>query len=175
MTTKTILTICRFVALLGGIGYAIFCGGHLLTFVSSFINLEWSKHTYLADPAFFNIRQQSVVYFGVAMILTIAATGMKAFAWYVVYDLLTRLKIQMPFSVEVQKRISGIAFILLGVWLAGSFFWKTYIHYLFTDTGIRLPENSNSDEYLFMAGIVYIISQVFKRGIELQAENDLTV
>jgi hypothetical protein len=30
-------------------------------------------------------------------------------------------------------------------------------------------------EFLLLAGVVFTIAQVFKRGIELQAENDLTV
>jgi hypothetical protein len=64
---------------------------------------------------------------------------------------------------------------LLGVWIVSSIFWKTYIHYLSEATGIKLPTNNTGDEYLFMAGMIYIISQVFKRGIEIQEENNLTV
>jgi hypothetical protein len=30
-------------------------------------------------------------------------------------------------------------------------------------------------EYLFMAGIVFVIGQVFRRGLELQSENDYPV
>lgn len=30
-------------------------------------------------------------------------------------------------------------------------------------------------EFLFMAGIIFIIAQVFKRGLEIQTENELTI
>jgi hypothetical protein len=30
-------------------------------------------------------------------------------------------------------------------------------------------------EFLFLAGIVFVIAQIFKRGIEIQTENELTV
>ncbi len=76
---------------------------------------------------------------------------------------------------EVEKKLESIAFLLLGVWIVSSIFWKTYIYYLSQATGIQLQANNSGDEYLFMAGIIYIISQVFKRGIEIQEENQLTV
>ena len=109
------------------------------------------------------------------MCLTIAVSALKATIWYVVFDLLTKLKLQTPFSMEVEKKLESIAFLLLGVWIVSSIFWKIYAYYLPQDTGIQLPANNNGDEYFFMAGIVYIISQVFKRGIEIEEENQLTV
>jgi hypothetical protein len=76
---------------------------------------------------------------------------------------------------EVEKKLERIACLLLAVWIVSGIFWKIYIYYLSQATGIQLPANTSGDEYLFMAGIIYIISQVFKRGIEIQEENDLTV
>jgi hypothetical protein len=64
---------------------------------------------------------------------------------------------------------------LLGVWIVSSVFWKIYVYYLSQATGIQLAANNTGDEYLFIAGIVYVISQIFKRGIEIQEENQLTV
>jgi hypothetical protein len=88
---------------------------------------------------------------------------------------LSKLKLQTPFSMEVEKKLERIAYLLLAVWIVSGIFWKTYIYYLAQATGIQLPANKSGDEYLFMAGIIYIISQVFKRGIEIQEENQLTV
>jgi len=50
-----------------------------------------------------------------------------------------------------------------------------YMYYLSKATGIQLLTDSNGDEYFFMACMIYIISQVFKRGIEIQEEIQLTV
>jgi hypothetical protein len=105
----------------------------------------------------------------------IAVSALKAFIWYVVFELLSKLKLQTPFSIAVEKKLERIAYLLLAVWIVSSIFWKTYMHYLSQATGIQLPANNTGDEYLFMAGIIYIISQVFKRGIEIQEENELTV
>ncbi|MEP6682975.1 MAG: DUF2975 domain-containing protein [Parafilimonas sp.] len=132
--------------------------------------------TYLqADLNMFSIREHSIWYYAYAMSLTIAVLALKAIIWYVVFALLLKLKLQTPFSMEVEKRLERIAFLLFGVWLVSSIFWKIYIYYLSQETGIKLSINEIGDEYFFMAGMIYIVSQIFKRGIEIQEENQLTV
>jgi hypothetical protein len=139
------------------------------------MNPDWAKRTYEADQNIFNIREHSVWFYVYAMCLTIAVSALKAFIWYVVFALLWKLKLQTPFSMGVERRLERIAYLLLGVWVVSSIFWKIYIYYLLKATGIQLPTNNTGDEYFFMAGIIYIISQIFKRGIEIQEENQLTV
>jgi hypothetical protein len=173
--TETILGVSKFLALLGGIGYSILCGSQLLTLVSSFINPEWAKHTYEADLNLFRIRESGIGFYFYAMCLTIAVSALKALIWYVVFDLLTKLRLQTPFSMEVEKKLESIAYLLLCTWLVSDIFWKIYMYYLKEATGIQLQANKSGDEYLFMAAIIYIISQIFKRGIEIQEENQLTV
>ena len=173
--TETILMVSKFLALVGGIWYSILCGSQLMTLVASFINPDWAKRTYEVDLNIFSIREHSIWFYVYAMCLTIAVSALKAFIWYVVFELLSKLKLQTPFSMEVEKKLERIAYLLLGVWIVSSIFWKIYIYYLSKATGIQLPTNNSGDEYLFMAGIIYIISQVFKRGIEIQEENQLTV
>ncbi len=173
--TEKILTVLNILAFLGAIGYSIECGSQLLSFIASFINPDWAKHTYEVDLNIFSIREHSIWFYSYAMCLTIAVSALKAIIWYMVVDLLSKLKLQTPFSMEVEKKLERIAYLLLGVWVVGSILWKIYIYYLEKDIGIQLPTVNNGDEYLFMAGIIYIVSQVFKRGIEIQEENQLTV
>ena len=173
--TEKVLMVLKILALMGGIWYSILCGSQLLTLVASFINPDWAKRTYEADLNLFNIREHSIGFYVYGMCLTIAVSALKALIWYVVFQLLSKLKLQTPFSMEVEKKLERIAYLLLGVWIVGSIFWKIYTYYLSQDTGIQLPANNAGDEYFFMAGMLYIISQIFKRGIEIQEENQLTV
>jgi hypothetical protein len=173
--TETILQVSKFLALTGGIWYAIICGGQLTTLVSSFINPVWAKHTYQVDLDIYGIRDHSVAYFVFAMSLVIVVSAFKSLIWWVVFALLAKLRLQTPFSMEIEQKLERVAYLLLGVWIVSSIFWKIYIYYLVRDTGVQLPPHFNGDEYLFLAGIMYIISQVFKRGIEIQEENQLTV
>ena len=128
--TETILTFSKILALIGGIWYSILCGSQLLTLVASFINPEWAKRTYEVDLNLFSIREQSTGFYIFAMCLTIAVFALKAIIWYVVFDLLSKLKLQTPFSMEVEKKLERIAYLLLAVWIVSSVFWKTYIYYL---------------------------------------------
>ena len=173
--TETILTVAKYLALLGGVWYSILWGSQLTTLVASFVNPDWAKRTYEVDLNLFSIREHSTGFYVYAMCLTIAVSVLKAIIWFVVFNLLSKLKLQTPFSMEVEKKLERIAYLLLGVWIVSSIFWKTYIYYLSQATAIQLPTNNSGDEYLFMAAIIYNISQVFKRGIEIQEENDLTV
>jgi Protein of unknown function (DUF2975) len=173
--TETILMVSKILAFMGVIWYSILWGSQLTTLVASFISPDWAKRTYEVDLNLFSIREHSISFYVYAMCLTIAVSALKAIIWYVVFELLSKLKLQTPFSMEVEKKLERISYLLLGVWIVSNFFWKTYMYYLSRDTGIQLPTNKSGDEYLFMAGIIYIISQVFKRGIEIQEENDLTV
>ena len=173
--TEKILIVLRILAFMGAIKYSIDCGAQLTHFVASFINTDWAKRTYEVNLDIFNIREKSISYYCYAMCLTIAVSVLKATIWYIVFDLLMKLKIQTPFSMEVEKKLERIAYLLLGVWIVSSIFWKIYIYYLSKAMGIQLPANNNQDEYFFMAGIIYIVSQIFKRGIEIQEENQLTV
>jgi hypothetical protein len=173
--TETILSVSKYLALLGGVWYSILWGSQLLTLISSFINPEWAKRTYEVDLNLFSIREHSIGYYVCAMCLAIAVNALKAIIWFVVFELLSKLKLQTPFSMVVEKKLERIAYLLLAVWIISNIFWKTYINYLSKDTGIQLPVVNNGDEYLFMSCMIYIISQIFKRGIEIQEENDLTV
>ena len=160
---------------MGMVWYCILWGSRLLTLVASFINPEWAKRTYEADLTLFSIREHNIGYYVFAMCLTIAVFALKALIWYVVFALLSKLKLQTPFSMEVERKLERIAFLLLIVWVINTIFWKTCLYYVSIDTGIRLATNNSESEYLFMAAMIYIISQVFKRGIEIQEENQLTV
>ena len=173
--TEKILVVLKILAFMGFIKYSIDCGAQLTHFAASFINTEWAKHTYEVNLDIFNIREHSVWYYSYAMSLVIAVSALKAFIWYLVFDLLVKLKLTTPFSIEVEKKLERIAYLLLGIWVVGSFIGKPYMHYLTKDTGIQLTVINTGDEYFFMAGIIYIISQIFKRGIEIQEENQLTV
>jgi len=173
--TETILTVSKILAFMGVIGYSIIWGSQLTTLVASFINPEWAKRTYEVDLNLFSIREHSIPFYVYAMCLTIAVSVLKALIFYVIFELLSKLKLQTPFSMEVEKKLERIAVLLLAVWIVSSIFWKLYLYYLTQATGIQLATKNIGDEYLFMAGIIYIISQVFKRGIEIQEENDLTV
>ncbi len=102
--TEKILIVLKLLAIIGAIGYSIDCGAQLTSFVASFINPAWAKHTYQADMNMFRILEHGICFYSCAMSLMIIASALKATIWYVVFDLLLKLKLQTPFSMQVEKK-----------------------------------------------------------------------
>ncbi|GAB3176802.1 hypothetical protein GCM10027291_39530 [Telluribacter humicola] len=94
------------------------------------------------------------------------------------------MNLSSPFTITVANKLLAISYVLLSIWII-SFINKSFNHYL----NKRMPEVVNAmgeigkdlitfninGAYLLAAGIVYIIAQVFRRGVELQQENELTI
>ena len=173
--TEIVLIVLKYLGLLAAIGFSIECGAQILSFVASFISPDWAKKTYDADPVWFQVREYDRWYYIQLMSLIITTSALKAWAWYLIFDLLNKLELKSPFSPFVAKKLESISYVLLGIWVVMTFMGKSYAHYLIKASNIELPGKYISDEYIFIAGIVFILSQIFKRGIEMQEENQLTV
>lgn len=172
--TKTILEIIKYLALIGGIGFSIECGSQIISLIVSFWNPELLKKMYLADRNVEEVRNFNLTYFYYAKSLVIAFAGLKAHIWYYLFDFLDKLKLKNPFTNETATKVQNISYLLLALWVLAAV-GDGYFDYISKRTDIDLVNHFNQGEYFFMAGIVYIISQIFQRGVELQEENELTV
>ncbi|GAB2630224.1 hypothetical protein GCM10027035_25940 [Emticicia sediminis] len=172
--TKTILEIIKYLALIGAIGFSIECGSQLISFIISFWNPALAQKIYLSNPLIYGLRSISETHFQVFMHLLIGIAAIKAAVWYYLFDFLHKLKLKNPFTNEVSNKIQNISYLLLSLWIIAEI-GNGYCKYVSKRIDVNLVNYFNNEEYFFMAGIVYIIAQVFKRGVELQEENELTV
>ena len=89
-----------------------------------------------------------------------------------------KLSMSHPFSKEVERSIFKISYLTL---LIGLFcLWGVKYAAWFIDQGVKMPDIQSlrfggADVWLFMGVSLFVIAQVFKRGIEIQTENELTV
>lgn len=172
--TEQILTFLKIVAWLAFVGYAIKAGAQTVALVVGFINPELKDRLYEANPLLFKLLKYNSSYFVNAMSMLVFLSAFKAHVWYLVIQLLSKLKLQTPFSRDIAKRLEKIAFELLGIWLV-NIVGMGYLKWLEKTTGEQLGDLGVGDEFLLFAAIVYIVAQIFKRGIELKEENELTV
>jgi hypothetical protein len=110
--------------------------------------------------------------FAFSFLITVAILNVQV--WKNVKNVLQKINLKNPFSMEIAKLLEKIGYFLLSTWAVG-FIADGYLEQLSkrvdgVEKGMDIDFN-----YLFTAGIVYIISQIFKRGVELQEENELTV
>ncbi|MDX9704737.1 MAG: DUF2975 domain-containing protein [Weeksellaceae bacterium] len=174
MKTQNILFFLKIISWIAFIGYAIVCGSVIFSFVLSFINPEIAKNMYKINPAIFELKEKNTVTFIFGFSLLIALAFMLAYLWFLVIKLFDKLNLKNPFSIETARHLEKTAFHLMGIWVV-SLVAKTYLNWQSGDYmqfDFKIGEGNN---FLFMAAIVYIISQIFKRGIEMQEENELTV
>jgi hypothetical protein len=102
---------------------------------------------------------------------------LKAYLFYFVVEIFTKLNLGNPFNTEIAKLIEKIgfeAFVISIISIVAHQYTKGLIQDGFDVDTIESYWNDSS-AFMMMAAILFIISQIFKRGIELQNENDLTV
>jgi hypothetical protein len=120
------------------------------------------------------IHDHNATYYRYTMAFAIGLSIMHTYVWYRVVNLLSNLSLCNPFTRKVARALEEIAIQLFGIWMVSVIADKS-IRAMAKQGGIDIGRLRPVHEVLFIAGIVYIISQVFKRGIEIQEENELTV
>lgn len=119
-------------------------------------------------------------YFFVIVLLMSIVAILKALMFYQIVNALNykKLNLSEPFSIGLRKVIVNIAYIVLAIGLF-SIFGIGYSQWL-AEKNISMPKVEKmgfdgAGVWLFMSIILFVIAQIFKRGIELQEENDLTI
>lgn len=170
--TKQILVIMNILAWVAFIGMMIEAGAILVSFIVTCINGDAASHLY-KGLNWYNLREHGIWYYAVAVSFLITLSCLKASVLYLVIKALSRVNIANPFSTDVSRILQRISYILLGISVL-VVAYNGYASFIKEKTGIN-QEEWNAGEFIFTAGLVFIIAQIFKRGVEMQSENDLTV
>ncbi len=119
-------------------------------------------------------------YFFVETLLMSIVAIMRALLFYLIVKVLhdKRLNMSQPFTREMGSFIFKVSYLSLGIGIF-SFWGGNYARWL-ESLGVKMPEIQymrlgGADVWLFMGVTLFVIAQIFKRGIEIQEENDLTV
>ena len=116
-------------------------------------------------------------HFNAVMSFVIVIAIMKAYLFYLVVKIFMKLNLVQPFSTEIAKLIEKISMEAFAIVIV-SFVAVQYTKRL-VNGGMdvdRIGEFwGDIASFLMMAAIVYIISRIFNKGIELQNETDLTI
>jgi hypothetical protein len=110
-----------------------------------------------------------------SFILVIAI--LKAVLFYVVITLLSKLDLAKPFNSFVSKQITRISYYTFSIGLLSYIAQQTaknLMHHGFVTDNLN-QFWTDSEAFILMAAIVYVIATIFKKGLEIQMENDLTV
>lgn len=119
-------------------------------------------------------------YFYVETFFMSLVAVMKAFLFYLIVEILHDKKLNMssPFNREIGRFIFNISY--LSLFIGGFSHWGAKYAKWFIEQGVSMPDIEylrlgGADVWLFMGVTLFVIAQIFKRGIEIQEENELTV
>lgn len=158
------------------VGLAIEAGGLIVNFVFSLVKPEWVGNLYQKlDLSKMYDRSLWAFYSTYSFILFIALA--KAYLFYIVIKLLHKMDLAKPFSAVVSKQISRISYWTLAIGLC-SHAGREILQWLM-NRGYDVDRAEtfwvDSQAFIIMAAILYIIAAIFAKGVEIQNENDLTV
>jgi|SRR6218665_313358 len=105
---------------------------------------------------------------------------MRGFLFYLIVKFLYDKKLNMlqPFNKDTGRFIFHLSYLSLFIGFFSSY-GVDYTAWL-TKQGVQVPDPQSlriagADVWLFMSVILFVIAHIFKRGIEIQTENELTV
>lgn len=158
------------------VALGIEAGALIVNFFFSLYNPEFVQNLYQKlDLSKVYERSQFLFFSIYSFILFIAI--LKAYLFYLVVMLVTKIDLEKPFNSFVAKQISRISYFTLSI---------GFISYLALQTALRLRydefeidminEFSNeSRTFILMGAVIYIIAVIFSKGVEYQNELEETV
>lgn len=175
--TDTILKILQVIAWIIFIGLCIETGALLFNFVFSLFNPITSKNLYFGLNLADLYAQHKIIYALVFSFLVVIS-AFKAYIFYLVIKLFMTLNLVKPFSLEVANGLNKISYSVFIVGLLGLIAHQYYVGLVHKG----LPVDSMVEEFwdegaefLMTSAILLVFSHIFRKGVELQTENDLTV
>jgi hypothetical protein len=153
------------------IGLLIKAGSVFVSYMISLKNPEAAKDLYegLDLSAYMNA---SIVNYTFVVAYKVILYGLQAHIAYLFTKLLSRLNISKPFNSYVVMMMQIMTYTILGIWVFAMIY---NIHVGILEKVYGIAASYISGDFLFLAGVVFIFAQMFKRGVEIQHENELTV
>ncbi len=158
------------------VGLCIEAGGLAVNFVFSLFKPEFVQNLYQKlDLSQMYNRSQWAFFKMYSFILVISF--LKAYLFYVVIRLLSKLNLAKPFNSYVADQITKISYYTLSIGLISYIAQQTakYLQSRGFEIDILNQFLADSQAYILMAAVIYVIATIFSRGVEMQNEHDLTV
>ncbi len=180
ISTKNILKALLVFLWIIFIGVMIEAGGCIFSAFYTLVINSVNARTYWVGNDLSDLYKYDPMQFFVETLLISIAATLKAWMFYLIVRILhnKKLSISQPFNNEVRLLIIRLSCLAFGIGLFTE--WGVNYTGWLVKKGISMPDTQQlhlggGDVWLFMAVILFVITQIFKRGIEIQAENDLTI
>lgn len=158
------------------VGLSIEAGGLIVNFFFSLYNPEFIQNLYQKLDLTEMYRESEWAFFRTYSFILIISV-LKACLFYTVIMLMHKMDSSKPFNTFVAKKISQLSYFTLSIGLLSYLarqLAEDLMHQGFAANNLNQfwPD---SDAFILMGAIIYIIATIFKKGVDIQNENDLMV
>jgi hypothetical protein len=158
------------------VGLCIEAGGLIVNFIFSLYKPELVQNLYQKLDLSELYNRSKLAFFGMyGFILVISV--LKAYLFYVVIRLISKLNLSKPFSSYVADQITKISYFTFAIGILSNLARQIAQNLLHFGYDIDKLNQfwPDSQAFILMAAVIYVIATIFSRGVEIQNENDLTV
>lgn len=158
------------------VGLSIEAGGLLVNFFFSLYNPDFVQNLYQKLDLTEMYTASKMAFFGIYSFILIISL-LKAYLFYIVIRLMHKIDLTKPFNTFVSNQILQISYYTLSIGLL-SFIARKVVNSLIVNGFAAESLNQfwvDSQAFIVMGAVVYIIANIFKKGVDIQNENDLTV
>ena len=155
------------------IGYCIKAGAiAIVSIISFFVNADATENLYMGLDLY-TLYEFNNIHFISLVLLLIFITSLKAYIFYLLILIFKMIDLNSPFQSNVVTAIFKISYVSLCIGITGVFasFYYNWLSGMLNFTQIEFE----TSEYFFLAGVVYVVANLFKRTMDIQTENDLTI
>jgi len=173
---KIVFTGLHIVAWIIFVGLCIEAGGLLVNFVVSIYKPEFVPNLYQKLDLTELYNQGKWAFFSMYSFILVVAI-LKAFLFYIVVMLMHKIDLSKPFNSFVSAQVSKLSYCTFSIGILSyiaSQTTKNLQHHGYTTDNLN-QFWADSQAFILMAAVIYVIATIFKKGVELQNENDLTV
>lgn len=176
ITTQQVLKVLYIIAWILFIAVCVEAGSFLFNAIFTVaFNSGGSGYFHLTD-----LYNYDPGHFLVMLLFMFIAGVMKAIIFFLIVKILRDKKLNptTPFNKEMGTFLMLFSYLAFGIGLF-SHWGKRYAEW-FAGKGVQMPgvdtlRLDGAGVWMFMAITLFIIAQLFKRGIEIQSENELTI
>ncbi len=173
MKSLPVLDILRVFAWIIFIGLCIETGAMLTSFIYTLWINPLGAIRFYKEMNFAELLAFDRFHYAGLLSMIIFISGLKAYLFYWVVKITTALRLSHPFSEWMARSIARMSSISLQIGIM-AVLTDGYADWL-TKNSLEFSYEGGDSGFLFLAGILFLISTIFLRGLELQAENELTV
>lgn len=158
------------------VGLCIEAGALIVNFIFSVFKPEMVGNLYQKLDLSKMYQQNQWTFYGMFSFVLFVSV-LKALLFYMVIQLVGKLDLAKPFNGYTENKISQISYYTFSIGIISHIARETAKN--LTHHGYEIDKLGqfwvDSQAFILMSAVIYIIATIFKKGIEIQTENELTV